>query len=191
MSIKRPFIKFVFILTSILLLVACGSTPDPTTVPTDNPQPTMVENTAPSETAISVPVKDKPKPTSEAIKPTTSPTPTPEPAPTYTPQPTVTTGPIDLPARDARTIPNVFVGSVTVNGQVAIDGTKVSAWVFDYSSPVGETTVSNGSYVMNVSQYGTVSFDGKTITFKIEDVDTSQTSTWVTGGATIVDLVAN
>ena len=176
-------------------MVACGSTSDPTTVPTDNSQPTMVKDTTSAETATSVPVKEKPKPAAESIKPTTNPTPSPtpttEPAPTHTPQPTLTSDPIDLPAKDAKTIPNVFVGSVTVDGQAAVDGTKVSAWVSDYSSPVGETTVTGGSYVMNVSQYGTVSFDGKTITFKIEDVETDQTSTWETGGATIVNLIVD
>ena len=180
-------------------MVACGGTSDPTTVPTDNPQPTMVKDTTSAETATSVPVKEKPEPAAESIKPTTNPTPSPtpsptpttEPAPTHTPQPTLTSAPIDLPAKDAKTIPNVFVGSVTVDGQAAVDGTKVSAWVLDYSSPVGETIVAGGRYVMNVSQYGTVSFDGKTITFKIEDVETDQTSTWETGGATIVDLIVD
>ncbi len=97
-------------------------------------------------------------------------------------------GPAALPAVASNVIPHVFVGSVTISGEVAPDGTKVSAWVSEYSSPVGEGTVSGGSYVMNVSQYGTASFAGKTLTFKIGDVDTIQTSTWVTGGATVLDL---
>jgi len=120
-----------------------------------------------------------------------TPRPTPTPTPTPTPQPTPTLGPVALPAVDTRTIPHVFVGSVTVDGQVAPDGTEVSAWVSEFSSPVGEGTVSGGSYVMNVSQYGTASFAGKTLTFKIGDDDTGQTSTWEKGGATVLDLVGD
>ena len=37
-------------------------------------------------------------------------------------------------------------------------------------------------YVMNVSQYGIASFAGKTLTFKIDGVDTMQTAIWATGG---------
>ena len=96
-----------------------------------------------------------------------------------------------LPPKDIRTIPHVFVGSVTIDGQVAVDGTEVSAWVSDYSSAVGLSNVANGSYVMNVSQYGTASFSGMTLIFKIGSVETALTSTWETGGATVVDLVTD
>jgi hypothetical protein len=74
---------------------------------------------------------------------------------------------------------------------VAADGTEVSAWVSEFSSPVGEGTVSGGSYVMNVSQYGAASFAGKTLTFKISDADTGQTYIWEKGGATVLDLVGD
>jgi len=97
-------------------------------------------------------------------------------------------GPVALPAIVPNVIPHVFVGSVTVSGEVAADGTEVSAWVSEFSSPVGEGTVSGGSYVMNVSQYGAASFAGKTLTFKISDADTGQTYTWEKGGATVLDL---
>jgi Tol biopolymer transport system component len=126
--------------------------------------------------------------------PTPQPTPIPTPTltmPTPTPQPTPTLGPVALPAVDTRTIPHVFVGSVTVDGEVAADGTEVSAWVSDYTSAVGEGTVSGGSYVMNVSQYGAASFAGTTLTFKISDADTGQTYTWEKGGATVLDLVGD
>jgi len=100
-------------------------------------------------------------------------------------------GPVALPAIVPNVIPHVFVGSVTVSGEVAADGTEVSAWVSEFSSPVGEGTVSGGSYVMNVSQYGAASFAGKTLTFKISDADTGQTYTWEKGGATVLDLVGD
>ena len=96
-----------------------------------------------------------------------------------------------LPAIASNVIPHVFVGSVTVNGQVASDGAEVSAWVSEFRSPVGKGTVSDGSYVMNVSQYGIAAFAGKTLTFKIDGVETMQTATWATGGATVLDLAGD
>ena len=124
-------------------------------------------------------------------KSTPTPTPTPQPTPTNTPVPTPTLGPVALPAIASNVIPHVFVGGVTVNGQVASDGAEVSAWVSEFRSPVGKGTVSDGSYVMNVSQYGIASFAGKTLTFKIDGVDTMQTATWATGGATVLDLAGD
>jgi hypothetical protein len=93
-----------------------------------------------------------------------------------------------LPGKADNVIPHVFVGSVQMSGQVAADGTEVSAWVSDFNSPVGEGIVTDGNYVMNVSQYGTSSFVGKTLTFKIGDTEAGQTSKWETGGATALDL---
>tara|TARA_Y100000588_G_scaffold366458_1_gene432205 strand:- start:2688 stop:7313 length:4626 start_codon:yes stop_codon:yes gene_type:complete len=116
--------------------------------------------------------------------PTAVPTPLPTAIPTLVPTP----GPVALPGKANNVIPHVFVGSVKVGGQAAPDGTQVSAWVSEFSSPVGEGTVSGGSYMMNISQYGIASFAGKTLTFKIGDDDTGQTSTWEKGGATVVDL---
>ena len=103
----------------------------------------------------------------------------------------IESGPVALPAIASNVIPHVFVGSVTVSGEVAPDGTEVSAWVSEFSSAVGEGTVSGGSYVLNISQYGTASFTGKTLTFKIGDDDTGQTSTWEKGGATVLDLTVD
>jgi hypothetical protein len=148
-------------------------TPMPVSTPTFTPRPTLTNTPEPTPT------------------PTSEPTSTPQPTPTPTPQPTPTLGPVALPAVDTRTIPHVFVGSVRVDGQVAADGTEVSAWVSDYTSAVGEGNVSDGSYVMNVSQYGSASFAGKTLTFKISDADTGQTYTWEKGGATVLDLVGD
>ena len=61
----------------------------------------------------------------------------------------------------------------------------------DYTSPVGTGTVANGSYVMNISQYETESFAGKTLTFKLESNDTWQTTTWSNGRAIVLDLAVD
>ena len=193
-----------------IIITAKGTTPRvfklpaATDTPTPTPEPTATPTTPqlvviPVEVPISPTVPAlQPPPALPAILPTptaTAPTPTATvPTPTATaPTPPATapapsTQPVALPAVASNVIPHAFVGSVTVSGEVAPDGTEVSAWVSEYSSPVGEGTVSGGSYVMNVSQYGSASFEGKTLTFKIGGVDTIQTSTWATGGATVLDL---
>ena len=132
-----------------------------------------------------LPVIPTPSPT---VVPTHVPTAIPTPLPTAIPTPVPTPGPVDLPSKANSVIPHVFVGSVKVGGQAASDGTQVSAWVSEYSSPVGEGTVSDGSYVMSISQYGSSSFAGKTLTFQIGDTEAGQTSKWETGGATALDL---
>ena len=58
----------------------------------------------------------------------------------------------------------------------------------DYTSPVGTGTVANGSYVMNISQYGT---ESKTLTFKLESNDAWQTTTWSNGRAIVLDLAVD
>jgi hypothetical protein len=63
--------------------------------------------------------------------------------------------------------------------------------VSDYTSAVGTGTVANGSYVMNIPQYGTESFAGKTLTCKIESNDTWQTATWLKGRAIVLDLAVD
>ena len=221
MFTHRPFVTFALILAAVFLLVACESpecklsedgsvdrsvlcddrnldtsaergnsqgavkmnfrnTPAPTTEPTVSHTNTPAQNAA------------TPIPTQEVAKASPAEVQhTPLPTPSHTPQPTPTLGHVALPPKDIRTIPHVFVGSVTIDGQVAVDGTEVSAWVSDYSSAVGLSNVANGSYVMNVSQYGTASFSGMTLIFKIGSVETALTSTWETGGATVLDLVTD
>ena len=94
----------------------------------------------------------------------------------------VPVGPVALPPMDNQAMPHIFVGSATIGGQAAPDGTKVSVWVSDYNAPVGTGTVSGGQYSVKTFKYGGA-FAGKTLIFKIADKDTGTTAIWESGMA--------
>ena len=102
----------------------------------------------------------------------------------------VPVGPVALPPMDNQAMPHIFVGSATIGGQAAPDGTKVSVWVSDYNSPVGTGTVSGGQYSVKAFKYGGA-FAGKTLIFKIADKDTGTTAIWESGMATVLDLAVD
>ena len=85
-------------------------------------------------------------------------------------------------------MPHVFVGSVTISGAAAPNGTEVSVWVAEYNGPVGTSTASGGNYTVLAHQHGTESFGGKTLIFKVNGQDTGETRNWERGGATILAL---
>ena len=87
--------------------------------------------------------------------------------------------------------PNLFTGTAIENGLLAADGTLVTAYVADFQEPVGEGAVSDGVYVLRVFQYGSESFNGKTVTFKIGDLAANETAVWETFGATELNLTAS
>ena len=95
--------------------------------------------------------------------------------------------PVALPAVIIQAMPHIFVGTATIGGQPAPDGTEVSVWVSDYDAPVGTETVSGGKYSLKVLKYGDA-FAGKTLKFKIADKDTGATASWESGGATVLNL---
>ena len=149
---------------------ATESAPTPTPVPTSTftPLPTLINT---------------PEPT-----PTAEPTATPEPTPTPTPEPTFTSAPQQLPERQTTIAPHVFAGNATVGGVPVPDGTVITAWVEEFSEPVGEGVSAGGSYNLKVFQFGTTSFSGRTITFKIGAFTANETGTWQTFGADVVGL---
>ena len=151
-------------------------TPAPTLAPTPRPMatpaPTPTPTPTPSPTATPTPV------------PTVTPTPTPDPTPTPPPTP----GPAPLPERNFTELPHVFVGSVTISGVAAPNGTEVTVWIAKYSGPVGTGTSSGGNYTVLVHQHGIESFGGKTLIFKVNGQDTGETGSWARGGATILAL---
>ena len=110
------------------------------------------ENPDDSATVIPRSVEPTLKPTRI---PTAIPTPVPTEIPTIIPTATATATPT-LPPTPVPTIdiaksplpdvvndnpPHVFVGTVTIDGQLAPDGTEVSAWMLQYSEPVGSSIV--------------------------------------------------
>ena len=153
-------------------------TPTPTSEPTSTPQPTPTNTPEPTPTPT-------PEPT---FTPQPTPTNTPEPTSTPTPEPTSTPAPQPLPERQTTIAPHVFVGTATVGGAPVPDGTVISAWVEEFSEPVGEGVAADGSYNLTVSQFGTTSFYGRTITFKIGGFTANETGTWQTLAADVVDL---
>jgi hypothetical protein len=161
------------------------STPDDTPEPAPTPEPT--QEPTPEPTPVPTPVPT-PEPTAT---PAPTPTPTPAPTATPTPEPTATPAPAPLPPARTDVLPHVFVGTATLDGLPASDGTVVTAWVAAFNEPVGEGTVSNGSYSVTVSQYGSESFANKTVTFRLGAFDATEAATWLAGGGDVLNLTAS
>ena len=158
----------------------------------DDPKPEL------EETAVPQPTRE---PTRVAA-PTATPRPTPkptirktlEPTPTATTRPTLTPTPkplnILLPPVNSQTIPHVFVGTATINSAVAPDGTEVSVWTSGYSEPLAKGAVSAGAFTLLIPQYGTESFDGRDLLFKLEGLAAMPVAVWSPGGADVISLEA-
>ena len=140
-------------------------TPVPTLVPTPVPTvslaPTIVPTTVPTPVATLVPTPI----------PTTVPTIVPTPTPVPTPVPTLASPKLPLPAVVNENPPHVFVGSVTIGGELAPEGTEVTAWVLEYSDPVGSSIIpavagEPGSYTLMVPQRGD-DFTGTVLIIKV------------------------
>ena len=83
--------------------------------------------------------------------------------------------------------PHVFVGTATVDGAAASDGTAVTAWVGGVQ--VASGAVSGGSYTIVVDQ-GDQSFAGQTVNFQIGGNDAAESATWTQGGGDELNLTA-
>jgi hypothetical protein len=80
--------------------------------------------------------------------------------------------------------PNVFIGTVTVNGLRAPTGTEVTALAG--GQPVATATVAqNGEYTLLVPQT-----EGQ-ITFRVGTLTAQQAADWEQGGAEVVNLTAS
>jgi len=170
----------------VFVLAACASEVSRTTTP-----PTDVPPTA-TPTPVPTPVPT-PSPTATPVVPTASPMPPTTPTPTPTPMPTDTPVPVPdpLPERDNREIPHVFVGAVSIDGAPAPDGTEVSVWLNQYDSPIGTGTSVDGNYSVLVNQFGSSSFEGRRVVFKVNGEDSGETSIWEKGGASILEVSLN
>jgi hypothetical protein len=162
------------------------STPEPVPTPTFTPPPpTNTPEPTPTNTPEPPPINTpEPLPTNT---PEPTPTNTPKPTPTATPEPTST--PASQPLGDRQTdAPNGFVGTASIGGAPAPDGTPITAWIEEFSEPIGEGVVASGSYALKAFQFGTTSFAGHTITFKIGGATANETGTWQSLGADVVNL---
>ena len=87
------------------------------------------------------------------------------------------------------TPPHAFVGSVTVDGAPAADGTQITAYLDGVPDSVAETTVTDGRYVIKIVQRSSTPFADRKVTFKIGGRDGSPTAVWTTGAADELNLV--
>jgi len=168
--------------TPVLVLVP---TLAPTPVPTVSLAPTIIPTTVPTPVATLVPT---PVPTPV---PTTVPTTVPTPTPVPTPVPTLARPKLPLPAVVNDNPPHVFVGTVTIGGQLAPEGTEVTAWVLKYSDPVGSSTISAvtgeaGSYTLLVPQRGD-DFTGTVLMIKVNGTFVTNVI-WESGGGDELNL---
>ena len=153
----------------------------PTPVPTVSVAPTIVPTIVPTPMATLVPTPI----------PTPIPTPVPTTVPTPTPVPTLARPKLPLPAVVNDNPPHVFVGTVTIGGQLAPEGTEVTAWVLEYSDPVGSSTIpavagEPGSYTLLVPQRGD-DFTGTVLIIKVNGTFATNV-VWKSGGGDELNL---
>ena len=87
-----------------------------------------------------------------------------------------------------RVIPHAFLGSATVNGSPAANGTVVAALVD--GQQVAAKSVTGGTYPVLLVEPSGESFDGKTVTFTIGGIAAAQTFIWQQGEVTELNLTA-
>jgi len=158
---------------------------DPTPVPTLVPTPVPTVSVAPTIVPTIVPTP------MATLVPTPVPTPTPTTVPTPTPVPTLARPKLPLPAVVNDNPPHVFVGSVTIGGQLAPEGTEVTAWVLEYSDPVGSSIIpavagEPGSYTLLVPQRGD-DFTGTVLIIKVNGTFATNV-VWKSGGGDELNL---
>jgi hypothetical protein len=105
--------------------------------------------------------------------------------PTFTPTKT----PSPFVVSEQRVLPHAFLGSVTVNGRPAADGTVVAALV-DGKQVVAKF-VSGGYYPVLLIEPNNDSFVGKTVTFTIGGIPANGTALWEQGQVTELNLNRN
>ena len=164
-------------------------TPVPTLVPT--PVPTLVPTPVPTVSlAPTIVPTTVPTPVATLV-PTPIPTTVPTIVPTPTPVPTLASPKLPLPAVVNENPPHVFVGSVTIGGELAPEGTEVTAWVLEYSDPVGSSIIpavagEPGSYTLLVPQRGD-DFTGTVLIIKVNGTFVTNVI-WKSGGGDELNL---
>ena len=83
--------------------------------------------------------------------------------------------------------PNIFIGAATIDGEVAPDGTNVTACVD--GEPVATSLVAGGRFVITIEQR-TPSLIGREVTFSVGGIDAKETVLWSMGEAVLIDLAA-
>ena len=166
---------------------------DPTVVPTLMPTSQPIAKLVPTALPTTAPLVPTALPTA---LPTTAPSvptavPTVVPITIPTPVPTIEVIKLPLPSIVNDNPPHVFVGTVTISGQPAPEGTEVTAWMLNYSEPAGSSIVpavsgEPGSYSLLGPQYGT-NFNGTVLVLKVNDTFVTN-AVWLSGEAELLDL---
>ena len=156
---------------------------DPTVVPTLMPTSPPIATLVPTVLPTALPT------TTPSAVPTVVPTVVPITIPT--PVPTIEVMKLPLPSIVNDNPPHVFVGTVTISGRPAPEGTEVTAWMLNYSEPAGSSKVpavsgEPGSYSLLVPQYGT-NFNGTVLVLKVNDTFVTN-AVWLSGEAEFLDL---
>jgi len=156
---------------------------DPTVVPTLMPTSPPIATLVPTALPTALPT------TAPSAVPTVVPTVVPITIPT--PVPTIEVMKLPLPSIVNDNPPHVFVGTVTISGRPAPEGTEVTAWMLNYSEPAGSSKVpavsgEPGSYSLLVPQYGT-NFNGTVLVLKVNDTFVTN-AVWLSGEAELLDL---
>ena len=151
-----------------------SATPIPSPTPTGAP----AAQAAPAQ-ATSGNISPTPAVTA-VTAPTLQPTATSIPTPTPTPEPTVSPTPAPTPAP---------APTLAANCGTVADGTPVTALIDGQA--VASSAVQNGAYNIFIDQGDSGQFSGKTVTFKIETLDANESSNWVQGGVSELDLTAS
>ncbi len=178
-----------------IFVIACGgstATPEPapttaalalTNAQASTATPAPINTPAP--TATHQPT-DTPMPTNTPAALVVIPALTNTPAPTVTPMPEATVIPV---AVSGGSFPHVFVGTASIDGSLADDGTEVVALID--GEEAGTAIVRDGKFTMLLVETGGKSYGGKTITFTVGEVPAPETSTWMRGEATSLELNAS
>lgn len=87
-----------------------------------------------------------------------------------------------------RAIPHAFLGSATINGSPAADGTVVAAFVDGVQ--IAAKSVVDGTYPVLLVEPDAESFSGKTVTFAIGGFAATETAFWIQGEVTELNLTA-
>lgn len=92
---------------------------------------------------------------------------------------------LNLTATTLSTLLALFSGTVSIDGQAVPDGTPVTAWI--EGEKVGQTFTSNSRYALSIEQPGDKNFQGKSIIFKVAELQAEESAIWAAG----VDIELN
>ena len=83
---------------------------------------------------------------------------------------------------------HIFAGRAFVDGNPPSDGTTITAWIDGHE--VAKSRLKGGNYTLFVEQPQGRSYAGRTVTYRVGEVQTGERRDWQRGGSTVVNLNA-